>query len=287
MSPAGGATQVGPVHAMSIDVEEHFQVWALRHHYGRDAWPGLPSRVEANTERLLELMDATGTRATFFTLGWVAERHPALVRRIVERGHELASHGQDHRLVYEQSEDEFREDVRQSKAVLEDIAGVAVRGYRAANFSIDKRTPWAHAALAEAGYRYSSSSHPVRNDHYGESGGAPVPHERDGIVELPVTTLALAGMRLPCAGGGYFRLLPYGWTRLALARAAATDETPMIFYLHPWEVDPGQPRPPRLDLKTRIRHYTSLSRCADRLADLMRRFRWGRIDEAFADRLAA
>ncbi|MEZ5837827.1 MAG: DUF3473 domain-containing protein [Geminicoccaceae bacterium] len=270
---------------MSIDVEEFFQVWALRCHYARDDWDRLPSRVVASTGRLLDLMEETSTKATFFTLGWVAERHPGLVRRIVEDGHELASHGYDHKLVHEMSESQFREDLAKSKDLLEQAGGVAVHGYRAPNFSINTATPWAYDALRETGYSYSSSSHPVANDHYGDVRGERRPYRRDGITELPVTVLPLAGRNLPCAGGGYFRILPYAWTRYALARAVREPGIRGMFYLHPWEVDPGQPRPDGLDLKTRFRHYTRLSRCASMLKDLLQRFAWDRIDVIYRNEL--
>ncbi|MEZ5825070.1 MAG: DUF3473 domain-containing protein [Geminicoccaceae bacterium] len=272
-------------HAMSIDVEEFFQVWALRNHYARSQWDDIPSRVVDSTGLLLDLMEATGTRATFFTLGWVAERHPALIRRIVAEGHELASHGYDHQLVREMTEQAFREDLARSKALLEEAGGVEVTGYRAPNFSIDASTPWAYEALLDAGYRYSSSSHPVANDHYGDVRGERRPHRRDGIVELPVTVLPLAGRNLPCAGGGYFRILPLAWTRFALDRVAREPGARTMFYLHPWEVDPAQPRPGRLGLSTRFRHYTRLSKCASMLKDLMQRFAWDRIDRVYADEL--
>ena len=275
------------LHAMSFDIEEFFQVRLMRPHYARSEWEALPSRVEASTDTLLELLADTDRRATFFTLGWVAERHPRLIRRIVDGGHEIASHGQEHALVHEQTEQEFSADVLRSKKILEDVSGERVQGYRAANFSIGERTPWAYAALAEAGYTYSSSSHPVRNPAYGATGGSHLPHRRDGVAELPVTTLPVFGQNLPCAGGGYFRLFPYLWTRLALAAAARRAEAPMIFYLHPWEVDPDQPRPAGLSRSTRIRHYTALDRCADRLRDLLTRYQWHRIDQAFAKEIAA
>ena len=278
-------TEPGARHAMSIDVEEFFQVWALRNHYARADWDRLPSRVVESTDRLLELMGATGTHATFFTLGWVAERHPDLIRRIVAEGHELASHGYDHQLVREMSEQAFREDLMRSKDLLEQAGKVEVTGYRAPNFSIDSSTPWAYEALLDAGYRYSSSSHPVANDHYGDVRGERHPHRRDGIVELPVTVLPVGGRNLPCAGGGYFRILPYRWTRFALARTVREPGARTMFYLHPWEVDPGQPRPDRLKFKTRIRHYTRLSKCASMLKDLMQRFTWDRIDRVYAREL--
>ncbi|MDX6749966.1 DUF3473 domain-containing protein [Geminicoccaceae bacterium 1502E] len=269
----------GPPHALTIDVEDWFQVWALSRHVPRASWDSRERRVAANTHRLLDLLGETGARATFFTLGWVAGREPALVRRIVAEGHELASHGWDHRLVYEQGEQEFRADVRRTRLLLEDIGGTAVEGYRAASFSIGAASPWAHRVLREEGYRYSSSSHPVRNDHYGAGRVPREAHVVDGLPEIPVSTLRLMGKSLPFAGGGYFRLLPHVWSRWAFARTAR-KEAPVVFYLHPWEIDPDQPRLPGLKLKTRLRHYGGLASFLPRLRRLLEAARWDRLDRA-------
>ncbi|MCB2053618.1 MAG: DUF3473 domain-containing protein [Geminicoccaceae bacterium] len=279
---SGREPGLGATAAMTFDVEEWFQVWAMRPHVARGDWDAHPSRVEASVDRLLEALDEHDAQATFFTLGWIAERHAAMLRRIVGAGHELASHGYDHQLVHEQCARQFEEDVRLAKTRLEQAAGVAVTGYRAANFSIDRRTPWAHEVLGAQGYRYSSSSHPVRNDHYGDDRAERLPHRAGPIVEIPVTTLRLFDRNWPCAGGGYFRLLPRVWTRHALQRVANAGER-LVFYLHPWEIDPQQPRPSGLRWRTAVRHYTGLGSCLENLRALLAERRWGRVDTVFAD----
>jgi len=281
--------QVDPtqiVNAMTIDVEDYFHVEAFKNIIDRGDWDSLPRRVEANTDRLLlELADAK-VKATFFTLGWIAERHPALIRRIVTQGHELASHGYAHIRADQQSPAEFRADVRRAKTLLEDAAGVAVHGYRAATFSIGRDNLWAFEILAGEGYRYSSSIFPVHHDLYGMPHAPRVPFTAcSRLMEFPLTTVRLLGRNLPCAGGGYFRLLPYGLLTWAMRRVNQTDHLPCIFYLHPWEVDPDQPRQHAASFKSRLRHYTNLNRTAGRLRCLLREFRWGRMDEAFRDEL--
>ncbi|HEV7268347.1 MAG TPA: XrtA system polysaccharide deacetylase [Falsiroseomonas sp.] len=271
--------------AMSVDVEDWFQVQAYAGAIRRDAWEGLDRRVEANTERVLALFAEAGVRATFFTLGWVAERHPELVRRIVAAGHELASHGHGHELVHQIGEAGFRADIRRAKRVLEDAGGVAVRGYRAPTFSIGPRlTPWAHTVLAEEGHAYSSSLFPIRHDLYGDAAARRGPHrpQPDGVAELPMTTVRAFGKNLPCAGGGWFRLVPYPVFRTGLRRVNGVERQPGIFYFHPWEVDPLQPHVPEAGRLSRFRHRTGLGSMAQRLAHLLRDFRWGRMDEVFA-----
>jgi polysaccharide deacetylase family protein (PEP-CTERM system associated) len=271
--------------AMSVDVEDWFQVQAFAGVIQRSSWDSLESRVVANTERVLEQFAAAGINATFFTLGWVAERHPALVRRIVEAGHELASHGHGHEQVNVIGETAFRADIRRAKQVLEDAGGVPVLGYRAPTFSIGARiTPWAHAALAEEGYRYSSSVFPIRHDLYGAPDAPRGPHRPrpDGVVELPMTTLRAMGRNFPCSGGGWFRLIPYPVFRTALRRVNNHERQPGIFYFHPWEVDPGQPRMNHAGRLSRFRHYTGLESMSGRLDKLLRDFAWGRMDEVFA-----
>ncbi|MGE0744141.1 MAG: XrtA system polysaccharide deacetylase [Rhodospirillales bacterium] len=283
---ATAAPERWTVNALTVDVEDYYQVSAFAPFIAREDWAGLPSRVERNTERVLELMDAAGARGTFFTLGWVAERHPALIRRIVAGGHELASHGYAHFRVRDQAPDEFRADVRRTKALLEDVSGTAVAGYRAASFSIDGATPWAHAVLAEEGYAYSSSVYPVRHDHYGMPDAPRFtfrPDDGGGIVEVPVTTVRLMGRNLPCAGGGYFRLLPYAVSSWAIRRVNRRDGAPAIFYFHPWEIDPEQPRQAGIDGRTRFRHYVNLRRTEARLRRLLAEFRWDRMDRVFID----
>lgn len=278
-----------PVNAMSVDVEDWYQVQAFAGTIDRADWNRLESRVEASTDRVLGQFAAAGVRATFFTLGCVAARHPALVRRIVAAGHELASHGWDHRLVHELGKEGFRADIRRAKATLEDLGGVAVRGYRAPTFSIGPRiTPWAHAILAEEGHGYSSSVFPVRHDLYGAPDAPRGPHRPhpDGVLELPMTTVRLRGRNLPCAGGGWFRLLPYGLFQAGLARVNGAEGRPGIFYFHPWEVDPGQPRVRQAKALSKFRHYTGLGSMAARLDRLLRDFAWDRMDAVFATELA-
>ncbi len=276
------------VNAISVDVEEHFQVGAFEGIIDRADWDRHPSRVERNTETVLALFDAAGVKGTFFTLGWVAERFPALVRRIVDEGHELASHGYGHVRVFNQEPEAFREDIRRTKAVLEESGGTRVRGFRAASFSIDARTPWAFEILAEEGHDYSSSIYPIRHDHYGMPDAKRLafrPAGANGVLELPISTIRLAGRNLPCGGGGYFRLLPYGFSRCALARVNRVDGAPAIFYFHPWEIDPGQPRQPGIGAKTRFRHYINLGRTEARLGRLLRDFGWDRLDRIVDDTL--
>ena len=272
------------VNALTVDVEDYFQVQAFAGTIARTDWETLPRRVERNTNRLLDLFGEAGSRATFFTLGWVAERHPGLVRRMVAEGHEVASHGWDHQRADGQSAEIFRADVTRTKKLLEDLAGTAVRGYRAATFSIGPGNRWAYDELAAAGYGYSSSVYPIAHDLYGDPNGARVPYRAgaSGLTEIPLTTMRLFGRNFPCAGGGYFRLLPYGLSRWAMRRVNA-ERLPCIFYMHPWEIDPDQPRQQAAPLKSRLRHYTGLAAMEGRLARLLRDFRWDRMDRAFAD----
>ena len=276
--------------AMTVDVEDYFQVWALSSKIARASWERQACRIEANMDLILDLFRRHGAKATFFTLGWVAERYPGLVRRIVDDGHELASHGLEHVRVSEQSPAVFRQDVRRAKAILEDCGGVAVKGYRAASFSIDERSPWAFEILAEEGYGYSSSLHPIRHDHYGMPGAprfAFRPDPDKAFREVPVTTLRLFGQNWPCGGGGYFRLFPYALSRWALKRVNAKEGASCVFYFHPWEVDPGQPRIAGLSAKTRFRHYVNLARMAGRLEALLKDFAWQRMDRLFLEDEAA
>ena len=277
-----------PINAMTFDVEDYFQVSAMEPHVSRGQWRTMPCRVEANTDRLLAMLDAADVRATFFTLGWVAERYPALVRRIVAGGHELASHGYWHQRVTELTTAEFRDDVTRAKGVLEDVGGVSVQGYRAPSFSIGSGNLHALNTLRETGHRYSSSVYPVQHDHYGMPDAPREPFRPlgdDGVVELPLATVRLAGRNLPAAGGGYFRLLPYSVSRGALRRMNGHDRRPGIFYLHPWEIDPGQPRIPGVSLKTRFRHYVNLARTEERLRRLLRDFRWGPVSVVYGHAL--
>ena len=277
-----------PVNAMTVDVEDYFQVQALSGRITRASWESIPARVEANTDTILALFDEAHVRATFFTLGWIAQRHPVVVRRIVDAGHELASHGWDHTRADAQNPAEFRADVGRARRLLEDIGGVPVRGYRAATFSIGPRNLWAFAALESEGYRYSSSINPIRHDLYGMPDAPRVPFQPDNgmLWEIPMTTVRALGRNFPCAGGGYFRLLPYGFYRLGLKRVHRADRRPGIFYFHPWEVDPGQPRVADIGLKSRLRHYTNLRRMHPRLRRLLAEFAWDRMDRVYAHMLS-
>ena len=268
--------------AMTIDVEDYFQVEAFASTIDRSDWETLPRRVEGNTERLLQILAESAVEATFFILGWVAERHPQLVRRVVAGGHEVASHGSGHLRVDRQSPEEFRDDVRRAKQVLEDLGGVPVRGYRAPTFSIGGGTKWAHAILAEEGYRYSSSVYPVKHDLYGTPEAprtpfSPVP----GMLEIPLISVRMLGVDMPVSGGGYFRLLPYPVTRGLLNYARRVNRSPAVFYLHPWEIDPEQPRHKSAPWKSRFRHYLNLDRTEPRLRRLLRNFTWTRMDRLF------
>lgn len=275
---------------LSVDVEDWFQVGAFETTIARSDWDGLERRVEANTDRVLDLFAEAGVQATFFTLGWVAARHPALIRRIADAGHEVASHGWDHARVFTLTPDQFREDLARARATLEDAGGVAVNGYRAPSFSIDRRTPWAHAVLAEAGYAYSSSIAPIAHDHYGwpDAPRAPFRPLRDArLIELPITIARVLGREVT-AGGGFFRLLPQSVTHRAVRAANAAGQA-AIFYFHPWEIDPGQPRVRNAPLKSRLRHYARLGAMAGKLRALTAAHAWGRVDaiaQGVAERLA-
>lgn len=268
------------INGLSVDIEDWFQVGAFEHSISRDDWPRLECRVERNTDAVLALFDAAGVKGTFFTLGWVAERYPALMRRIVAAGHELASHGYDHARVFTMDAETFRADLRRARHMLEQAGGVPVTGYRAPSFSIDTRTPWAHQVLAEEGYAYSSSVAPVRHDHYGWAESPrfpwkPLPH--DDFIELPVTTMRVAGRTMAAGGGGFFRLFPYEVSRWAVRQVHAAGHSALT-YFHPWEIDPEQPRVGHAPLRSRLRHYANLSAMAPKLARLLADFRWGRMD---------
>ena len=268
--------------ALTIDVEDYFQVSAFAPYIRRDDWDTCECRVERNVDRILGLLDEQDTKATFFTLGWVAERYPAMVRRIVDGGHELASHGYGHQRASDLTPQQLYEDVHRAKTILEDIGGQAVLGYRAPSFSIGTANLWALDTLLEAGYRYSSSIYPVKHDHYGMPDAPRFAHEvRPGLIEVPPTTLRLFDRNLPSSGGGFFRLLPYGVSRWMLQQVNSRDAQSAIFYFHPWEIDEGQPRISGIDAKTRFRHYVNIDRNERKLRRLLRDFRWGRMDRIF------
>ena len=270
--------------ALTIDVEDWFQVSAMAPYIRRADWDTRDCRVERNVDRLLQMLDAQHVQATFFTLGWVAERYPQLVRRIVAGGHELASHGYGHERVSDLDRAALREDLSRAKALLEDIGGVPVRGYRAPSFSIGHGNLWAFDTLLETGHAYSSSLYPIRHDHYGMPDAPRFAHRRDnGLLEVPVTTVRLGQRNLPSSGGGWFRLFPYAVSRWMIQRVNQQDRQAAVFYMHPWEIDPDQPRVPGIDAKTRFRHYVNISRTEQRLQRLLRDFRWGRMDRIFLD----
>jgi polysaccharide deacetylase family protein (PEP-CTERM system associated) len=269
------------VNGLSVDVEDWFQVGAFEDVIERDDWAGLADRVDRNVNEILDLFDEVDAKATFFTLGWVAQRHGALLREIVARGHEVASHGWDHRRVFKMDRMSFAEDIAMARVAIEDEAGVRITGYRAPSFSIDQRTPWAFMELAEQGYAYSSSVAPIEHDHYGwpeapRFAFKPLPWAP--LVEIPVTTAMFAGKRLAAGGGGFFRVLPYAFSRWAIRQVNRREERPAIFYFHPWEIDPGQPRVAGAPLKSRLRHYTNLDKMAGKLRQLVGEFAWGRMD---------
>jgi len=268
--------------AMTIDVEDYFQVSAFAPYIARGDWDSRECRVERNMERILALLAERQVKATFFTLGWIAERYPQLVRAIVEQGHELASHGYGHQRASDLSREVFADDIGRAKKLLEDLSGRTVLGYRAPSFSIGEGNLWAFDVLREAGYRYSSSVYPIAHDHYGMPDSPRFAYPvRDGLLEVPVTTLRMFNRNLPSSGGGYFRLLPYALSRWMIRQVNAVDQQSAVFYFHPWEIDAEQPRIPGIDGKTRFRHYVNIPRTHDRIAQLLSDFAWGRMDEIF------
>lgn len=280
--PPAASARPRVANAMTVDVEDYFHVSVFDGLIPRARWEALESRVERNTHRLLDLFDEHGVQATFFVLGWVADRHPQLVRRIAAEGHEVASHGYGHRLVYDQSRTAFREDVRRARLLLEDAAALPVVGYRAPSYSIVPRSLWALDVLIEEGYQYDASIFPIRHDRYGIPVSARQPYvirrPRGAIVEAPASTARLGPVNLPIAGGGYFRILSYGWTRWGISRVNEAEGRPVIFYLHPWEIDPDQPRL-AAGFVSRFRHYRNLRETEPRLRRLLRDFAWGPLSD--------
>ena len=278
-------TNQSVVNGLSVDVEDWFQVGAFETVIDRSDWDGLKLRVEDNVARILDLFAKADAKGTFFTLGWVAERHPALIQRIVAEGHEIASHGYDHARVFTFTRDEFATDLAKAQAILEDTSGQQTKGYRAPSFSIDPRTPWAFDVLAEAGYTYSSSVAPVVHDHYGWPEAprfAFKPLADSELVEIPVTTAMVGGRKVAAGGGGFFRVLPYAFSRWAIRQVNEKEGRPAIFYFHPWEVDPDQPRVDNAPMRSKLRHYTNLDKMAGKLTDLVNDFAFGRMDEVAA-----
>jgi polysaccharide deacetylase family protein (PEP-CTERM system associated) len=280
-TPSRSSSTDAVLNAMTVDVEEHFQVSAFDGVVPRHQWDRLESRVAANTERLLQIFDATGVRATFFVLGWVAERAPSLVRLIASLGHEIASHGYAHRLVYDQTPAAFREDIRRAKAVLEQASGLPVLGFRAPSYSVTSRALWALDVLIEEGFAYDASIFPIHHDRYGIPVSARHPYvvERvaGSLVEIPASTVRYGGMNLPVGGGGYFRIYPYALTKWGIDRINRVEGRPAVFYIHPWEVDPDQPRL-EVGFWSRFRHYRNLETTEGRLRPLLADFRFGPID---------
>ncbi len=276
--------QERPINAFTVDVEDYFHVAALASAIPRESWSTRESRVERNIERLLALLADRGVRGTFFVLGWVAERSPGLVRRIAASGHEIACHGFSHQLIYHQARDEFREETLRAKRLLEDLIGEAVLGYRAASFSVTSESLWALDTLIDAGFHYDSSIFPIRHDLYGLPGAPPEPNRLRApsgrtLVEFPMSAARFLGMQVPVSGGGYFRILPFWVTRAGLRQINTRRGLPFTFYLHPWELDPGQPRF-KVSALSRFRHYTNLARCEDRLQRLLREFEFTSMREA-------
>ncbi len=273
-----------PVNAMSVDVEDYFQVSAFEGKVARDGWEQAELRVEANVDRILDLFARHDVSATFFTLGWVAERCPAMVRRIAEQGHEIASHGYDHTRVTQQDARTFRQDVLRTKGILEDLSGTPVLGYRAASYSIGAGNLWALDVLEETGHRYSSSIYPIQHDLYGMPEAprfAFRTRAEGGLLELPVSTVDWLGRRLPCGGGGYFRLFPYAFSRMLIQRLNRQHGQPSIFYFHPWEIDAQQPVMKGIGAKARFRHYLNLGRMAPRLERLAEDFVWAPMRDVY------
>ena len=277
------SARAAPVtNAFTIDVEDYFQVSAFAPHIARSEWNTRECRIEKNVDRILEMLDQHQIKATFFTLGWIAERYPQLVREIANQGHEIASHGYAHERASEQTEAAFFADIQLAKVVLEDLSGAEVQGYRAPSFSIGAGNLWAFDSLLRAGYRYSSSVYPIAHDHYGTPDSPRHAYDvRPGLLEIPLTTLRVLGRNLPSSGGGYFRLLPYPVSRWMLNRANGAEGKSAIFYFHPWEIDPDQPRVAGIGHKTRFRHYVNIDRMQGRLQQLLKDFKWGRMDHIF------
>ena len=272
------------INAMTIDVEDYFQVSAFESYINKDKWDNLPHRVEQNTNRILDILDENNVNATFFTLGWVAERYPQLINRIINEGHELACHGYEHIRVTEQSPEEFRHDIVKTKKLLEDLGGKEIKGYRAPSYSIGANNLWAHEVLYEEGFKYSSSVYPVKHDLYGMP-QAPrfifAPLDNIDFKEIPISTIKLGNKNIPCGGGGFFRFYPYFVSKLAYNFLNDKEAQSGIFYFHPWEIDPEQPKQQNIDLKTRFRHYLNLNKMEQRVINLLSAFNWDTMENVF------
>jgi len=284
-APTSAAHPRSITNALTVDVEDYFQVSAFAPYISRAEWDTRECRVEGNVERILGMLDEHQTKATFFTLGWIAARYPQLIRRIADEGHEVASHGFGHERASDLDRVAFDADIRRAKSVLEDLTGLEVAGYRAPSFSIGPGNLWAFESLVRAGYRYSSSIYPIRHDHYGMPDAPRFMYQAvDGLLEIPITTLRVFNRNLPSSGGGYFRLLPYWLSRWMLRKVNAHDAQAAVFYFHPWEIDTAQPRIAGIDARTRFRHYVNIDRTERRLRSLLADFRWGRMDHLFLHR---
>ena len=282
ISDIGPGADTRIVNGLSVDVEDWFQVGAFEDVIARGDWDRIATRVEDNVARILDMFAQADVKATFFTLGWVARRHPRMIRQIADAGHEIASHGYDHARVFNFTPKEFAEDLKIARSILEDCSGQMVTGYRAPSFSIDRRNLWAFDVLAEQAYAYSSSVAPITHDHYGWREAprfAFHPIVTSELIEIPVTTAILGGRRVAAGGGGFFRVLPYAFSRWAIRQVNRRDQRPAVFYFHPWEIDPNQPRVGSAPVRSKLRHYTNLDKMAGKLRDLVHEFRWGRMDE--------
>lgn len=274
--------------AMTVDVEDYFQVSAFESHISKNQWDTLPHRVDRNTHRVLDIFEKHGVKATFFTLGWVAERYPTLIKRIVNDGHELACHGYEHIRVTQQTPEQFRTDIVKTKQILEELGGCEVNGYRAASYSICKENLWALDILHEEGFKYSSSIYPVKHDLYGIPDAPRFMYEpiKDShFKEIPITTLRFGEKNIPCGGGGFFRFYPYAFSKWAFNRVNNQENQAGLFYFHPWEIDPEQPRQKGLGLKTRFRHYLNLNRMEHRLEQLLSDFEWDTMENVFLNQV--
>ena len=270
------------LNAMTVDVEDYFQVSAFESVLKPSDWSSIPLRVEENTHRLLDVFAEHNAKSTFFTLGWVAQRCPTLIKRIVEEGHELASHGLNHRRATTMTRDEFIDDVKTSKAILEDAGGVAVKGYRAPSFSVNDDNQWIYEVLVELGVEYSSSTYPISHDLYGVPEWPRFKYQRpEGITEIPIPTIVKNDKNVGIGGGGYFRLYPYWLSRKRIQAFMQSETAPYSFYFHPWEIDPGQPKIANAPLKSKIRHYINLGRMEGKLKRLLSDYRWGTMADAY------
>lgn len=271
------------INALSVDVEDYFQVSAFENTINRKNWDKLEQRVAPNVDKILSIFSDMDVKATFFVLGWIAERYPDIVTKIINNGHELASHGYGHQRVSDLTRDQFINDISLAKKILEDISGQPIKGYRAPSYSIGKKNIWTLETLAETGHIYSSSIYPIKHDHYGfpEAPRFVFRDEKTGLIEIPITTMQFMNRLFPAGGGGFFRFYPYPVSRWAIKRVNNIDHQATVFYFHPWEIDPDQPRQQNISLKTKFRHYLNLDKTELRLKQLLKEFKWGRMDEIF------